>query len=173
MNIELSPSMDIRERNDSLWVMFTFFDTRTRMPILLVDYLIPPLPQSRESSCVFVKILIELEIWERVVSTPFMLSTEMTIEIDLEIDFQILSEELPSSVVDNALTQEVIQELETIRYDSDCWKGDTSCAVCLDSFKQNDYLKNLPCNHRFHVCCVDQWLQLHSTCPLCRHDLSA
>jgi len=43
-----------------------------------------------------------------------------------------------------------------------------SCAVCMENYVNNDELRCLPCRHEFHTKCVDEWLKLRSTCPLCR-----
>ncbi|KAK7343958.1 hypothetical protein VNO77_13108 [Canavalia gladiata] len=44
-----------------------------------------------------------------------------------------------------------------------------SCSICLGDYKESDMLRLLPdCAHLFHLACVDPWLRLHSTCPICR-----
>ncbi|KAG6427575.1 hypothetical protein SASPL_111821 [Salvia splendens] len=43
------------------------------------------------------------------------------------------------------------------------------CSICLANYKPTDMLRALPeCGHFFHLRCVDPWLRLHPTCPLCR-----
>lgn len=43
------------------------------------------------------------------------------------------------------------------------------CSICLADYKSNDMLRLLPdCGHLFHLKCVDPWLRLHPTCPVCR-----
>ncbi|XP_075458171.1 E3 ubiquitin-protein ligase RNF130 isoform X4 [Ascaphus truei] len=42
------------------------------------------------------------------------------------------------------------------------------CAVCIESYKQNDIVRVLPCKHVFHKLCVDPWLSEHCTCPMCK-----
>ena len=43
------------------------------------------------------------------------------------------------------------------------------CVVCLGDFVSNELLKELPkCGHTFHVDCIDKWLSLRTTCPVCR-----
>ncbi|KAL8129453.1 hypothetical protein V2J09_018608 [Rumex salicifolius] len=45
----------------------------------------------------------------------------------------------------------------------------TCCSICLADYKNDDVLRLLPdCNHIFHLRCIDPWLRLHPTCPLCR-----
>lgn len=50
-------------------------------------------------------------------------------------------------------------------------KGSTAscCSVCLADYKDTDMLRALPdCGHLFHQKCIDPWLRLHPTCPVCR-----
>ena len=43
------------------------------------------------------------------------------------------------------------------------------CSICLADYKKTDMIRVLPdCNHLFHDKCVDPWLKLHPTCPVCR-----
>ncbi|KAI4351219.1 hypothetical protein L6164_005597 [Bauhinia variegata] len=44
------------------------------------------------------------------------------------------------------------------------------CSICLVDFKEDDELRMLPdCGHFYHVNCIDSWLKLHPTCPICRN----
>ncbi|KAJ4913242.1 RING/U-box superfamily protein [Raphanus sativus] len=45
------------------------------------------------------------------------------------------------------------------------------CSVCLDDFDKGSEAKEMPCKHKFHVGCIVPWLELHSSCPVCRHEL--
>jgi len=49
-------------------------------------------------------------------------------------------------------------------------KGDqSSCSICLGDYKDSDLLRRLPdCGHDFHVMCIDAWMKMHATCPMCR-----
>jgi len=44
------------------------------------------------------------------------------------------------------------------------------CAICLSSYVPGEMLRELPCDsrHHFHQACVDDWLKLNATCPVCR-----
>ena len=44
-----------------------------------------------------------------------------------------------------------------------------SCSICLADYKDTDWLRLLPdCGHLFHKDCVDKWLRLNLSCPVCR-----
>ncbi|EPS63693.1 hypothetical protein M569_11092, partial [Genlisea aurea] len=48
-------------------------------------------------------------------------------------------------------------------------KGGGGCAICLADYEESDALRLLPeCGHVFHAECVDPWLLIHATCPVCR-----
>ena len=42
----------------------------------------------------------------------------------------------------------------------------------MEDFKLNDEAKRLPCKHYFHESCINEWLKLHGTCPVCRKNLN-
>ena len=45
------------------------------------------------------------------------------------------------------------------------------CGVCLETDVQNVSWRVLPCGHRFHTSCVDEWLHRpDGSCPTCRKD---
>ncbi|CAN4089651.1 unnamed protein product [Withania somnifera] len=88
------------------------------------------------------------------------------------------NEELSQVVVDMdmvGLDEETLSNFPKILY-SEAYKNihkDSStnacCSICLADYKNSDILRLLPdCDHLFHLKCVDPWLRLHPTCPLCR-----
>lgn len=46
--------------------------------------------------------------------------------------------------------------------------GAEPCAICFEDFSPDDDVKQLPCQHFFHVNCIDEWLIRDVTCPLCK-----
>lgn len=50
---------------------------------------------------------------------------------------------------------------------------DTQCAVCREDLEVGDEVQIMPCNnsHVFHPPCLAPWLQMHNSCPVCRHEL--
>ncbi|OWM68941.1 RING-H2 finger protein ATL57-like [Punica granatum] len=62
----------------------------------------------------------------------------------------------------------VIRALPTYAYDGSA-KYQVDCPVCLSEFVEAETVKVIPhCEHVFHVHCIDQWLQSHESCPVCR-----
>ncbi|XP_051119151.1 E3 ubiquitin-protein ligase At1g63170-like [Andrographis paniculata] len=45
---------------------------------------------------------------------------------------------------------------------------DAVCCICLAKYVHNDELRELPCSHFFHKECVDRWLKINASCPLCK-----
>lgn len=46
---------------------------------------------------------------------------------------------------------------------------DSVCSICLCEYKEAEMMRMLPdCKHCFHLTCVDAWLKLNATCPVCR-----
>ncbi|XP_059637897.1 E3 ubiquitin-protein ligase ATL42-like [Cornus florida] len=75
----------------------------------------------------------------------------------------------------SGIDKAVIESLPFFRFSS--LRGSREgleCAVCLSKFEDFEILRLLPkCKHAFHIDCVDQWLEKHSSCPLCRRKVSA
>ena len=58
----------------------------------------------------------------------------------------------------DASEEEVEGELET-----------DSCCICREPFTEGTVIRKLNrCSHKFHISCIDTWLQSNTTCPLCR-----
>ncbi len=45
------------------------------------------------------------------------------------------------------------------------------CIVCYDSFHVGEFLRKLPCSHRYHQSCIDTWFEQSPFCPTCKQDL--
>ncbi|CAI6006711.1 unnamed protein product [Closterium sp. NIES-64] len=47
------------------------------------------------------------------------------------------------------------------------------CCICLGRYRDGVDLRELPCSHHFHLSCVDTWLKINSSCPLCKEDIAS
>lgn len=44
-----------------------------------------------------------------------------------------------------------------------------TCPICLSEYRPKETVKRIPeCRHCFHAQCIDEWLPLNATCPICR-----
>lgn len=55
-----------------------------------------------------------------------------------------------------------------------------SCQICFENFDKQELSEAgsettmiLPCGHRFHIQCCEEWLSEHRRCPVCRFELTA
>lgn len=48
----------------------------------------------------------------------------------------------------------------------------SQCMICVEPFGRGETLRTLPCLHRYHKKCIDEWLHRSSTCPICKHDVT-
>ncbi|XP_010473550.1 PREDICTED: E3 ubiquitin-protein ligase At1g63170 [Camelina sativa] len=48
---------------------------------------------------------------------------------------------------------------------------DAECCICLSAYEDETELRELPCGHHFHCGCVDKWLYINATCPLCKYNI--
>ncbi|GLT67928.1 hypothetical protein SLA2020_402010 [Shorea laevis] len=48
--------------------------------------------------------------------------------------------------------------------------SDNTCSICLSEYQPKEALRTIPdCKHYFHADCIDEWLRMNTTCPLCRN----
>lgn len=64
-------------------------------------------------------------------------------------------------------TQRIISELASIKFGSSILGDQDSCSICLGEFERAQRLVLLKCNHAFHPECIESWLQIRCSCPLC------
>ena len=67
--------------------------------------------------------------------------------------------------------------LETINEDTLFMKKHLStdiicdCVICLDFENTKKIIIELPCKHKFHKMCIEQWLQYVFNCPMCKTNI--
>ncbi|KAI4355130.1 hypothetical protein L6164_003932 [Bauhinia variegata] len=73
------------------------------------------------------------------------------------------------------LDEIVINSYPRFQFSKDAMGGgatcnNTTCSICLCEYKEAEMLRMMPeCRHYFHLCCLDSWLKLNGSCPVCRN----
>ncbi|KAL3536714.1 hypothetical protein ACH5RR_000080 [Cinchona calisaya] len=75
--------------------------------------------------------------------------------------------------VKTGLDDSTIESCPKVILDENCSNiprsNDLVCSICLDEYVPKQTLRFIPnCEHYFHVECIDNWLRINSTCPVCR-----
>ncbi|EME89365.1 uncharacterized protein MYCFIDRAFT_62991 [Pseudocercospora fijiensis CIRAD86] len=90
------------------------------------------------------------------------------------IESLMASADHPPSHVEG-VPDEFIEQLERVPKKTLEKTPDTSCPICAQNFLDDRHplVVRLPCHkdHLFDLECIQPWLKLHVTCPLCRLEL--
>ncbi|CAO3653477.1 unnamed protein product [Cunninghamella echinulata] len=74
--------------------------------------------------------------------------------------------------LDYYLPKQLVTKSITPNKNTDEEEDDDECPICLDPFRCNDEIRVLPCQHSFHVTCIDGWLTTYKTkCCVCTRDI--
>ncbi|OVA13249.1 zinc finger protein [Macleaya cordata] len=84
----------------------------------------------------------------------------------LEILLQHLVENDPNRYGTPPTQRDVIEAMPNVII-----RDNLQCSVCLDDFEIGTEAKEMPCKHKFHSGCILPWLELHSSCPVCRFQM--
>ncbi|CAM8886554.1 unnamed protein product [Rhodiola kirilowii] len=87
---------------------------------------------------------------------------------NLDLLLQHLIENDPNRYGTPPAKKEAVGAMPTVKV-----KDNLQCSICLDDFEMGADAKEMPCKHKFHDGCIFRWLELHSSCPVCRYQLSA
>ncbi|KAI6693183.1 hypothetical protein NL676_020893 [Syzygium grande] len=72
-----------------------------------------------------------------------------------------------------ATRESIIQSLNKVVFEGDRRSSgrELDCVICKEEVAAGDQLVRLDCTHEFHGDCIETWLRIHHTCPLCRYKL--
>jgi len=84
----------------------------------------------------------------------------------LDLLLEYLAETDPSRQGTPLARKEAVAALPMVRV-----REAFTCPVCLDEVAGGGEAREMPCEHRFHDQCILPWLEMHSSCPVCRHQL--
>ncbi|WCJ43680.1 RING/U-box superfamily protein [Euphorbia peplus] len=85
----------------------------------------------------------------------------------LDLLLQHLAENDPRRYGTPPAEKEAVKALPTIAVVD----NNSSCSICLEEFEIGSEAKEMPCKHTFHGNCIHPWLELHSSCPVCRFEM--
>lgn len=84
----------------------------------------------------------------------------------LDLLLQHLAENDPNRYGTPPAQKEAVEAMPSVKIDKNL-----QCSVCLDDFEIGAEAKEMPCKHKFHNGCIIPWLELHSSCPICRYQI--
>ncbi|XP_043096624.1 RING finger protein 215 [Puntigrus tetrazona] len=118
------------------------------------------------------------QLWNTVVLVALVLSTGVIVHARWQYQDNQFNDDLESDPKQDVLKR--LSALKTRIYRQPKARCDPtqaqpvemdSCAVCLEQYNNHQCLRVLPCLHEFHRDCVDPWLLLQQTCPLCKRSV--
>ncbi|KAA8529418.1 hypothetical protein F0562_033783 [Nyssa sinensis] len=62
-----------------------------------------------------------------------------------------------------------IEAMQSVEIDEG--NEDGECVICLEEWEVGGVAKEMPCKHRFHEKCIEKWLEIHGSCPVCRYKM--
>ncbi|CAM8915660.1 unnamed protein product [Rhodiola kirilowii] len=68
-------------------------------------------------------------------------------------------------------SEEGIASLEKVQQSAVVQCETPSCIICMDEDEDEVVFSHMPCRHVFHTVCVEAWLRINSSCPICRYAL--
>lgn len=100
------------------------------------------------------------------VQNPFSSFGDYLIGPGLDLLLQHLAENDPNRYGTPPTQKEAVEAMPTVTI-----KETYQCSVCLEDLEIGDEAKEIPCKHKFHCGCIIPWLELHSSCPVCRFQM--
>lgn len=64
-------------------------------------------------------------------------------------------------------SKESIEALQSVEIEKD---GE-ECVICLEEWAVGEMATEMPCKHIFHGGCIEKWLKIHGSCPVCRYKM--
>mmetsp|Transcript_14012 Transcript_14012/g.27221 ORF Transcript_14012/g.27221 Transcript_14012/m.27221 type:complete len:374 (-) Transcript_14012:251-1372(-) len=86
---------------------------------------------------------------------------------------RVLSRFVPNEgATSKGASKDLIETLPLKKYHEGMFQdeADPQCVICISSYEKDQDIRFLPCDarHHFHASCVDGWLKVNASCPICR-----
>lgn len=116
------------------------------------------------------------QLWDTVLLVALILCTGVIVQARWQYQDHQLNDNLELLPKQDVLKRMLSLKTKTYRQpkprcDPSQQTETENCAVCLEPFKNNQCLRVLPCLHEYHRDCIDPWLLLQHTCPLCKRSI--
>ena len=82
----------------------------------------------------------------------------------------IFLERLSHSYSSSSKNTEIILESVRLNEVENLSPDKKRCCICMEYFKKNDKIINLPCVHMFHNNCIRPWYNENYSCPICKNE---
>jgi len=67
--------------------------------------------------------------------------------------------------------KEILPNYQKIKHSDELVKNKCCCDICYQDYSVGEYKRKLNCVHLFHKKCIDKWLKIDFSCPICRHGI--
>ena len=82
--------------------------------------------------------------------------------------------ELSSSNINPTTHSNVPENLDAESPNLSLPRSEEQCPICLESLRDEDCVREIPCLHCFHHKCIEMWLTTRrGQCPICKRDYAA
>jgi len=81
-----------------------------------------------------------------------------------------------------AASPDTIDKMAVVDYDKECFadpeepqdfRPSRTCCICHEQYNERKVIVKTPCGHYMHRHCLEPWLRVSRTCPMCRADVQA
>ncbi|CAA7027212.1 unnamed protein product [Microthlaspi erraticum] len=79
-----------------------------------------------------------------------------------------VSTALSEEALSRSLKKSIYQETNETGANSLNEDDDIKCSICQEEYVDGDEVGTMPCEHMYHVSCVQQWLRMKNWCPICK-----
>ena len=101
--------------------------------------------------------MVEQQIMDEICPNPDKMSYEQLLQLEEEV-----------GNVNKGMSKDKIKEIPIKPYHKALFEDNCQCIICMESFSENELVKQLPCGHIFHGDCIDHWLSQQKNCPFCK-----
>ncbi|KAG2309936.1 hypothetical protein Bca52824_021493 [Brassica carinata] len=79
-----------------------------------------------------------------------------------------VSTALSEEALSRSLQKSIYQETDETGSKSLNEDDDIKCSICQEEYVDGDEVGTMPCEHMYHVSCVQHWLRMKNWCPICK-----